>query len=422
MEESPNEPRRLTRRRFLRRLGVYFSAGLTGMGLSRLLGLSPHPTAEGSQTLAGTPETETGETLTSLANLYLESARRNIKTTSSGQKVIVPSQMYGEVYLRDTFFALVGLEDPQLNQDSFRLFSSRQQGNGQMPTAISLDQKAENIKPQDDESTLLFLIWAGLRTRAGEKVDPEKIKQAYSFVSAHVQEGWYFSSAGDFRYWADTYINRQRTVISYKQGLFALAVKMLKEYQPDLVSDQLMHQAQENYRNLFRRNFGFIPLSNQTNYQDASVLLPELLSRLYLGQGMLEEDKIITAVDHLISTATVRDDKRQIRGIKAISQPDGSFLPLELFTPHLRGKGEYQNGAYWPMFILSSLCLAYSINRDPKYQTLAEELIKKELGGDGKSKEFISLSPENPGIFDPLRSDYSWNALIYTALRFAKMI
>ncbi len=326
MKESPNEPRRLTRSQFLRELGVYLSSGLAGVGLSRLLGLLPHPMTEGSQTPAGTPETETGETLTSLAGLYLESARRNIKTTSSGQKVIVPSQMYREVYLRDTFFTLVGLEDPQLNQDSFRLFSSRQQGNGQMPTAISLDQKAENIQPQDDESTLLFLIWAGLRTRAGEKVDPEKIKQAYSFVSARVQEGWYFSSAGDFRHWADTYINRQRAVISYNQGLFALAVKILKEYQPDLVSDQLMHQAQENYRNLFRRNFGFIPLSNQTNYQDASALLPELLSRLYSGQGMLEEDKIITAVDHLISTATVRDDKRQIRGIKAISQPGRLFF------------------------------------------------------------------------------------------------
>lgn len=423
MENSPGEPKPIHRRQFLRNLAATVLAASGGAALSRLFSWvtqTPSPVEANPAEPQGIAE-QTVEILQERANLYLQSAKKNITSTPQGYRVITPSRMYGEVYVRDSFFALVGLDDPKLSSDSFRLFSAWQQANGQTPTAIPLKKEPEQLRSQNDESTLLFLIWAGLRARAGEKVDRQTIDRAFSFVSRQVKDGWYFSPPGDFRYWADTFINQKESVITYNQGLFALALGMLQEFRPDLVSDTLLRQARENYAKLFKKEFGFMPLSNQTNYQDTSALLPELLSRIYLGAGMLEDERIITNINHLIATASVKDRQRKLLGIKVMTQPDGSFMPPDQFAPHLRGKGEYQNGAYWPMFTIAALCLAFSINQDARYKSLAGELMQKELA-DGQSKEFISLSPENPGAFDPQRSDYSWNGLIYKALTFAKLI
>lgn len=423
MENPIGESRPIHRRQFLGSLAASVASVLGGAAVSRFFGWvtrMPVP-VEANPAEPSDMAEQPLEILQERANLYLQSARKNITSTPQGFRVITPSRMYGEVYVRDSFFALVGLEDPKLSSDSFRLFSAWQQENGQTPTAIPVKKEAEQLRSQNDESTLLFLIWAGLRARAGEKVDRQTIDRAFSFVSRQVKDGWYFSPPGDFRYWADTFINQKESVITCNQGFFALALGVLKEFRPDLVSDDLLRQARENYAKLFKKEFGFMPLSSQTNYQDTSALLPELLSRILLGAGMLEDERVITNINHLIATASVQDRQGKLLGIKVIAQPDGSFLPIDEFETHFRGKGEYQNGAYWPMFTITALCLAYSINQDAKYKSLVAELMQKELS-DGQSKEFISLSPENPGAFDPQRSDYSWNALIYKALSFAKMI
>ena len=137
---------------------------------------------------------------------------------------------------------------------------------------------------------------------------------------------------------------------------------------------------------------------------------------------MLKDNQVLTSVDKLINFASVYNTDGNLQGIKTLYADNGEFLPYEVFKPPQNNKGVYQNGAYWPMYVLTDLSLAYKISGDIKYKRITEALIEKELKSDGKSKEFIYLEPRRIGTSDPERSDYSWNALIASSLKWSKMI
>lgn len=354
------------------------------------------------------------------ASVYINSASKNIRNLPDGRRVIVPSKAYEDgVYIRDAFYAMIGLEDISLSQDSFRFFEQTQSEDGQVHYAVSL-REGTDFGFKDDESNLIYLIWAGILNRQGISLNLDKIEEAYLFVTTHVQDGWFISPPGDYRYWADTYDNKAVDTITYNQGLYALSLRFLKELKADLVSDEIVSQAEDNFRSLFK-DVGFLPLSKNTQYQDASALLPEFLARFYFDRGMLEGNLVITSIDKLINLASVYDERGNLQGIKTIFAADGSFLPYEVFKPPMNNYGVYQNGGYWPMYTLADLSLAYKISGDNKYKRIAGELMGKELSSDGKSKEFLYLEPDRIGTSDPERSDYSWNALIASALKWSGM-
>lgn len=358
-----------------------------------------------------------------LSSTYTKSAKENIRILPDGRRVIVPSNAYKDhAFTRDSFYAVMGLKDIGLSISSFDFFTKAQKDDGQIPTATYLDGKTEAEDFRDDESTLLYLAWAGIIHQEKIPINQKVIERAFDFIQKHAQDGWYVSPQGDFSYWADTYINKDSDVITYNQGLYALALRSLQKIRPDLVPQQMVDQAETNYRALFRSDLGFLPLSSSTQFQDASALLPEFLARYYFGKGILSDEQILMSVDHLIETAAV-SDKNGVVGIKTMANADGSFLPTDLFSiPALNGEGNYQNGGYWPMQVINALSLAYKISGDNKYRSLIEALIKRELEGGSGSKEFISLEPNRLGHFDENRLNYSWNALIPTALRWAGII
>lgn len=363
------------------------------------------------------------------ASMYINSARKNIRVLPDGRQAIVPSKAYegipskayeGGMYIRDAFYAMIGLGDISLSEDSFRLFEQTQDESGQVRFAVPLPPNERDFGFKDDESNLIYLIWAGVLNRQGISLEYGEIEKAYLFVTTHVQNGWFVSSPGDYRYWADTYDNKQFDTLTYNQGLYTLSLRFLKELKPDLVLDEIIALAEENFRSLFK-DAGSLPLSKNTQYQDASSLLPEFLARLYFNRGMLEDNQIIASVDKLIEFASVYNEIGSLQGIKIIYDVDGSFLPYEVFKPPMNNKGVYQNGGYWPMYVLVDLSLAYKVSGNDKYKRVSEKLIEKELGSDGKSKEFIYLEERRIGTSDPERSDYSWNALITTALKWSGM-
>lgn len=367
---------------------------------------------------------ENSSNIREYASQYINSARKNIRNLPDGKRCITPSQAYQDgIYLRDAFYAIVGLEDLSLSQDCFSVFDQTQGDNGQVRSSVPLNPNAVLFGFRDDETNLIYLIWAGILSRQGVSVNQEKIEKAYSFVNTHVQDGWYVSPAGDYRYWADTYDNKQNDTIAYNQGLYALSLRFLRELNPDLVSNEIVSKAENNYRSVFNKDgSGFLPLSKNTQYQDSSALLPEFLARLYFNQGiLLPDNQVLASVDRLINIASVYDEKGKLQGIKTIYAVDGSFLPPIVFSSTMNNTGVYQNGGYWPMYVLTDLSLAFKISGDTKYKRIAQELMGKELRSDGKSKEFLYLEPYRIGTSDPERSDYSWNALISTALKWSGM-
>ena len=221
---------------------------------------------------------------------------------------VVPSPVYANgIYARDAFFAVLGLGDLGLARTpSAGLSRRRRAATGQITTAIPFDPADVSLQPQDDETALLYLIWAGYLHRAGVEVDEQIVGLAWDFVQSHVTDGAYVSLPGRFRYWADCWRLDQPDTITYNQGLYALAARLLAETGLAGVTQADAGAAAARYRSLYRADLGFLPLSAAApgaDVQDVSALLPEFLHRYLLGEGLLEDAVVLSTVDHGLATA-----------------------------------------------------------------------------------------------------------------------
>ncbi|MBM4429732.1 MAG: hypothetical protein FJ026_05190 [Chloroflexi bacterium] len=168
---------------------------------------------------------------------------------------------------------------------------------------------------------------------------------------------------------------------------------------------------------------GYVTLGKYSRFasaQDLSAIFPEFLSRYLYDERILSDEVVMAHVERIVGNAAVYTRGRRLAGIKVISSSSGGFLPPTWFhEPALNPRGDYQNGGYWPMYTIVALALAYSISRQARYERMVGQLVTNELALDHQSKEVIRLTPGAVGTFDPLRCNYTWNALIPLACRWA---
>lgn len=400
----------LSRRKFLTEVGLV-AAGVLTRGF-----------LVGAEKPLGSEDEEIEKNL----DLYGKSAWENVTLIgdeeNSGRWIIFPSHCYGDFYIRDAFLSALGLECPFLERSLYSLARMMQdQETGQVYTATNLQEGAGRFKNRDDETTLLFLIWSGLLGIVDSNVE----KATEFILKRHLNGGWYYTGSGDNRYWADTFNFPQADVITYNQGLAVVALKFLQRMGVEAVNEDLVSMAESNYRSLFDRKRGFMRLSRQLPYQDASAIFPEALHRLCFGQGILDDKIIINHLETRLRRASVYYPKGdRLAGIKVICDEDGSFLSQDNFSvKELASEGDYQNGGYWPMWSLVELMLGYSVAKEKdsnlakRYLSTIKYLLNMELGIEGRSLEFICLSPNGLGWYDPNRFDYSWNVFARALFR-----
>lgn len=380
--------------------------------------------------LATTEPPTRSPTLQTAAGVYRAMAQANVHAID-GRRAVVPSPVYANgIYVRDAFYAVLGLGDLKLATDALRWFEQSQDPQtGQIITALPFDPADTSLVPQDDESTLLYLIWAGWLHRAGVKIDKQVVGRAWAFVQSHVTDHAYISPPGRFRYWADCWRLDQPDTISYNQGFYALAARLLAESGLAGVTSADADAAAAVYLSLYRADLGFLPLSAGApgdDVQDVSALLPEFLHRYLVGTRLLTDDAVLATVDHTLRTALVNDGDPSgpgaPAGIKNIARADGSFADPGWFAcTDNRSVGDYHNGGYWPMYTLVEVALAYGIQPRPAYRELIETLAARETTG-GTTQEYWNLGRGRIGEVQPGRTDYAWNALIVPALRWARLI
>jgi len=74
------------------------------------------------------------------------------------------------------------------------------------------------------------------------------------------------------------------------------------------------------------------------------------------------------------------------------------------------------------MYTIVALALADAIGGHKTYERVIGQLVYNELAQDHQSKEVIRLTPGAVGSFDALRCNYTWNALISAACRWATSV
>ena len=79
----------------------------------------------------------------------------------SFRPICAPSIWYsaaGEMYLRDSFFALNGIHNRELNENVFNLWAENQGTDGAINTLV--EPNLANVERKSNDSTPLWLMWA----------------------------------------------------------------------------------------------------------------------------------------------------------------------------------------------------------------------------------------------------------------------
>src|SRR6266436_5965413 len=101
----------------------------------------------------------------------------------SFRPILAPSIWYsaaGEMYLRDSFFALSGIHSRELNESVFGLWGENQGPDGSINTLI--EPNLANVERKSNDSTPLWLMWALLnRRRFSTRLPMDKVRKAAEY-------------------------------------------------------------------------------------------------------------------------------------------------------------------------------------------------------------------------------------------------
>lgn len=341
--------------------------------------------------LAASPGVAAGPITPTPAEAAWMVAEANILDPATGW--IRPSPHYSGSWLRDSFWT-TGYLGSGMGRRALERFGSRLNAAGQAPT--KLDTASGPAYYHDDESTLLYLIWAA--RDGGQSAD--RLSRAWGWVRRHVADGGYWTGQGNFHTWYDTLIFPDRDVAAYNQGLYATAAIAATRW--GLADAKDADAARDFYRWMVRPDLGYLPISLRLDYHDASALVGELLARSLFGQALLHDATVV---------ATVRALPRSGPGFPVLARRDGSYLdPGQFFLPS--AKGRYQNGGSWLLYDVLAWSVASKAGMDEAREMAMKRMRLESV--DGTLYEYLPTGPSANNT--PLRVNYAWNSYAATAL------
>lgn len=230
----------------------------------------------------------------------------NLRTNETGKSDVwvVPSVEYSNIqYGRDAFWMSMML-DPTLAAECLR---------NELATVNHFA-----------EYPLFAVIWAYRTHKAGMVVDSALVQQYVDAIEARVANAWYYSyleSDGrlDFQYWGDLMALEKDDVVTYNQGLLAVALRAARDM--GLVVKTDPQKAAAQYRSLYNSDLGFYPVSKKKlNILSPDPLIGDLLSILYFEQPLLPDKAVRSHFERITKNAATP------YGFKIVSNADGTYL------------------------------------------------------------------------------------------------
>jgi hypothetical protein len=222
--------------------------------------------------------------------------------------MLAPSIWYsaaGEMYLRDSFYALNGIHNRELNEKVFALWNDNQGENGAINTLV--EPNIANRERKSNDSTPLWLMWALLnRRRFGTKLPMDKVRRAAEYCLAAYDPKHTAICTAKF-------VVGQLDVIQYpegtsilceNQGILAVLLRVIRELQiPELsasISDSYIAKAEAAYRSYYDADRGFMaPARNIHDAIGFSDIFPEFLSLWLFKRKILTDTMVVSHLDHI---------------------------------------------------------------------------------------------------------------------------
>jgi hypothetical protein len=357
--------------------------------------------------------------------------------------MVAPSIWYsaaGEMYLRDSFFALNGIHNRELNECVFNLWAANQGEDGAINTLI--EPNMANLERKSNDSTPLWLMWA-LRNRArfGTALAMDKIRKAAEYC-LHT-----YDQRHDGVCWAQ-FVMGQLDVVDFpegtseiceNQGMLAVMLRVIKQLNipgmSDGISDEYIAKAEEGYRSYYDPTLKFVrPARDITDAMGVGEIFPEFLSLWLFGRKILADEMVINHLDRipvlLPSKAAPHPElEGTVRPIFIGFKKDGrgwdyftdSWHPM-ISNEHGANyanhnmDGIYYNGGSW---MLSEIC-GYVAGKLHGWKK-ADHAIANRLWAEVNispdfptSQEYLATDPRHP--FFGYHRVFAWNAFILQAL------
>jgi hypothetical protein len=226
----------------------------------------------------------------------------------SFRPICAPSIWYsaaGEMYLRDSFFALNGIHNRQLNESVFNLWAENQGSDGAVNTLV--EPNLANVERKSNDSTPLWLMWAWLnRRRFGTQLPMEKVRKAAEYCLRT------YDPRHEGVCWAQ-FVMGQLDVIRYpegtsaiceNQGMLAVTARVIKELQipgvSETLSEEYLGKAEELYRSYYDSERKFLrPARDIPDAIGFAELFPEYLSLWLFGRKILSDEMVMNHLDRI---------------------------------------------------------------------------------------------------------------------------
>jgi len=372
-----------------------------------------------------------------------------IASPESFRPILAPSIWYsaaGEMYMRDSFFALNGVHNRELNEGVFDVWSENQGEDGAINTLV--EPNLANVERKSNDSTPLWLMWALLnKRRFGTKLPAEKLCKAAEYCLKT------YDTRGDGLCWAQ-FVMGQLDVIRYpegtsviceNQGILAVTLRVIKELQipgvSETIQDSHLARAEELYRSYYDPAKKFLrPARNIEDAIGFAEIFPEYLSLWLFNRKLLTDEMVVNHLDRIPvmmpraecpfprAKGTVRPILIGLRDPdkngKRWSYFDEKWHPMisdsfaTTYANH-SADGIYYNGGSWMRIEICGYVAGMLHGWSPAKEAIANRLwaelnIAPEFP---MSQEYIATDPANP--YYGYHRVFAWNSFVLQALELA---
>ena len=278
----------------------------------------------------------------------------------SFRPICAPSIWYsaaGEMYLRDSFFALNGIHNRELNENVFNVWAENQGTDGAINTLV--EPNLANVERKSNDSTPLWLMWAFLnRRRFGTKLPMEKVRKAAEYCLRT------YDPRREGLCWAQ-FVMGQLDVIRYpegtsticeNQGMLAVTLRVIKELQipcvSETISEEYLGKAEEFYRSYYDPARKFLrPARDIADAIGFAEIFPEYLSLWLFGRKILTDEIVVNHLDRIPAMMPRTDCPHPEAG--------GAVRPILIGLREAGKEWSYFNESWHPM-VSDSFAASYA--------------------------------------------------------------
>ena len=241
--------------------------------------------------------------------LYADVMMLSWSADLEGRRVMLaPSIWYsaaGEMYLRDSFYALNGIHNRELNEQVFYLWADNQGADGAINTLV--EPNIANLERKSNDSTPLWLMWALInRRRFGTTLPMNKVERAAKYCLAAYDPARESICTANF-------VMGQLDVIQYpegtqilceNQGMLAVLLRVIRELRipnvSESISEKYIVRTEEGYRSYYDAALGFLrPARTIPDAIGFADIFPEFLSLWLFQRKLLTDEMVVSHLNHI---------------------------------------------------------------------------------------------------------------------------